>query len=304
MREGADVQYGGRLRAALTRHRPIPFIGIYDVFSATLAARHFDALFASGFGFAASQYGMPDIGFIAWSDMVAFVQRLRAVLPDPHVLVDIDDGYGDVEVACHVVRLLESVGASGIVLEDQKRPRRCGHLDGKQLLELDEFRARLRRVLDARGDLVVVARTDATDPAEITARVEAFVEEGADAVLVDGMRDLELVRALAARVGRPFAFNQIAGGKSPARSLAELGAAGMSIVIYSTPCLFAAQGAIDESLRALKEEDGRLREPGPGVVGLTDCWTVLDDNLARRQASAGPDGARATRLRATVNRRR
>src|SRR5262245_58193425 len=166
MREGSGVSHGRRLRAALKGRAPIPFIGIYDVFSATLAARHFDALFVSWFGFAASQYGMPDIGFIAWSDMVACVQRLRAVLPAPHLLVDIDDGYGDVEVACHVVRLLESVGASGVVLEDQKRPRRCGHLDGKQLLELDEFRARLRLVLAARRDLVVVARTDATDPTD------------------------------------------------------------------------------------------------------------------------------------------
>ena len=276
------MSYGQRLRAALKHHEPIPFIGIYDVFSATLAARHFDALFVSGFGYAASQYGMPDIGFIAWSDMVSFVQRVRTVLPDPHLLVDIDDGYGDVEVACHVVALLESAGASGIVLEDQKRPRRCGHLDGKQLLYLDEFRARLRAILATRRELVVVARTDASDPADITARVEAFVEEGADAVLVDGMRDLDLVRELAARVGRPFAFNQIAGGKSPPRSLAELGQAGMSIVIYSTPCLFAAQGAIDDALEQLRAEGGLLPAPKPGVVGLSDCCAVLDDNLSRR----------------------
>ena len=276
------MSYGKRLRAALKHHEPIPFIGIYDVFSATLAARHFDALFVSGFGYAASQYGMPDIGFIAWTDMVSFVQRVRTVLPDPHLLVDIDDGYGDVEVACHVVALLESAGASGIVLEDQKRPRRCGHIDGKQLLDLDEFRARLRAILATRRELVVVARTDASDPADITARIEAFVEEGADAVLVDGMRDLDLVRELAARVGRPFAFNQIAGGKSPPRSLAELGKAGMSIVIYSTPCLFAAQGAIDHALEHLRAEDGLLPAPKPGVVGLSDCCAVLDDNLSRR----------------------
>jgi 2-methylisocitrate lyase-like PEP mutase family enzyme len=68
--------------------------------------------------------------FISWSDLVAFVQRVRAVLPDHHLLVDIDDGYGDTEVACHVVSLLEGVGASGVILEDQKRPRQCGHFDG------------------------------------------------------------------------------------------------------------------------------------------------------------------------------
>ena len=286
MKEEKGMPHGRRLRAALARREPIPFVGIYDVFSATLAARHFGALFVSGFGFAASHYGMPDIGFIAWPDMVDLVQRLRAVVPEAHLLVDIDDGYGDVEVACHATALLESVGASGIVLEDQKRPRRCGHLDGKQLLELDEFRARLRRVLAARRELVVVARTDATDPADITRRIEAFVDEGADAVLVDGMRDLELVRTLAARVRRPFAFNQIAGGKSEPRSLRELGEAGISMVIYSTPCLFAAQSAIDQALRGLRQQDGRLPVPGPGVVGLGDCVAVLDENLARRRGAA------------------
>jgi 2-methylisocitrate lyase-like PEP mutase family enzyme len=95
----------------------IPFIGVYDVFSATLAGRHFDSLFVSGFGFAASHYGLPDIGFITWTDIVDYVQRLRTVLPFHHLLVDIDDGYCDPEVACHVVSVLEAAGASGVVLE-------------------------------------------------------------------------------------------------------------------------------------------------------------------------------------------
>ena len=105
------------------------------MFSASIAARHFKGLFLSGFGFAASHYGLPDIGFIAWGDMVAYVQRVRTVLPRHHLLVDMDDGYGDADIACHVTRLLESVGASGVVIEDQRRPRRCGHFNGKQLLD-------------------------------------------------------------------------------------------------------------------------------------------------------------------------
>jgi hypothetical protein len=75
--------------------------------------------FISGYGFAASHYGLPDIGFISWTDIVDLVHRIRTVLPEHYLLVDIDDGYADVEVACHVVSLLESVGASGVVLEDQ-----------------------------------------------------------------------------------------------------------------------------------------------------------------------------------------
>ena len=130
---------GHRLRESMTQSDLIPFIGVYDVFSATLAGRHFDSLFVSGFGFAASHYGLPDIGFITWTDIVDYVQRLRTVLPFHNLLVDIDDGYCDPEVACHVVSVLEAAGASGVVLEDQKRPRRCGHFEGKQIMDLDEY---------------------------------------------------------------------------------------------------------------------------------------------------------------------
>ncbi|OAD22415.1 carboxyvinyl-carboxyphosphonate phosphorylmutase [Candidatus Thiomargarita nelsonii] len=78
-----------------------------EVFSASLVAKFYDGIFISGFGFATSSYGLPDVGFIAWSDIVAFVQRVRTVLPHHHILVDIDDGYTDIEVACHVISQLE-----------------------------------------------------------------------------------------------------------------------------------------------------------------------------------------------------
>lgn len=270
---------GARLRADLRRQPLMPFIGVYDAFSAGLAGRHFDSLFISGFGFAASHYGLPDIGFITWSDMVAYVQRVRTILPQHHLLVDIDDGYCDPEVACHVVSQLEAVGASGVVLEDQKRPRRCGHFDGKQILELDEYLAKLRAVLATRRDLLVVARTDASDPADITRRVRAFAEAGADAILTDGVSDLNLIRKLSAEIDKPFCFNQIAGGKSPVCSQSELRTVGVSLVIYSTPCLFAAQSAIETALANLKANDGSL---AGSAIGVRDCTAVLSDNLARR----------------------
>jgi 2-methylisocitrate lyase-like PEP mutase family enzyme len=284
-------RHGGQgLRARIVGGETIPFIGVYDVFSASLAARHYDTLFLSGFSFAASHYRLPDIGFIAWSDLVAFVHRVRALLPRAHLLVDIDDGYGDPEVACHVVSLLERAGASGVILEDQQRPRRCGHLDGKQILPLDAFLPKLRRVLDTRKEMVVVARTDASDLGEVLTRARAFEEAGADAILVDGVRDFELIRTLRAAVSRPLAFNQIAGGKSPRSSLCELAAAGVSLVIYSTPCLFAAQAAVDAAVGCLKQTEGLLPEPAAGrSVGLGDCVAVLQENLARRDQRVGPD---------------
>ncbi|TLD43910.1 MAG: 2,3-dimethylmalate lyase [Accumulibacter sp.] len=272
---------GLRLRESIANSHILPFIGVYDVFSAALAGRHFDSLFVSGFGFAASNYGLPDIGFITWTDIVAYVQRTRTVLPTHNLLVDIDDGYCDPEVACHVVSVLEAVGASGVVLEDQKRPRRCGHFEGKQIMPLDEYLAKLRAVLATRRDMLVIARTDVGELDEIRQRVEAFAAAGADAVLVDGLTSLEVVRELSRVVDRPFCFNQIAGGKSPPCTQDELRDAGVSLVIYSTPCLFAAQAAIEDAMLDLKARDGTL---AGSRIGVKDCTQILTENLARRDA--------------------
>jgi len=264
----------------------MPFIGVYDAFSASVAARYYQGLFVSGFGFAASHYGLPDIGFIAWPDILAFVQRLRSILPAHHLLVDIDDGYCDTEIACHVVSVLESLGTFGVVLEDQKRPRKCGHFEGKQILELDEYLAKLRRVLETRQQLFVVARTDSTDHADIRRRAKAFAEAGADAILVDGLRNLELIRELRDEVCLPFVFNQIAGGKSPPCNLQQLQEVGVSLVIYSTPCLFAAQHAIERVLGELQLSNGYLAPPGHDGIGVKNCTAVLNDNLNRKSAGA------------------
>ncbi len=273
-----------RLHDHLRRQPVTPFLGIYDVFSATLAARHFEALFVSGFGFAASHYGLPDVGFVSWADLLNFVQRVRAVVPDHQLLVDIDDGYGDTEVACHVARSLETLGASGLVLEDQARPRSCGHLNGKRILPLEDYLDKLSAVLAARHDLFVVARTDATEADEIKRRVVAFRQAGCDAVLADGITSLDLLAEISALVDCPVVFNQIAGGKSPVCSLSELQALGVGLAIYSTPCLFAAQAAVDEALRALRLEDGSLATASTRDAALPACNEVLMQNLNRSRA--------------------
>lgn len=260
-------------------------VGAYDVFSASLVARRFGGVFLSGFGFAASTYGLPDVGFIPWTEMAAYVGRVRAVAPTAHILVDLDDGYGDPMVAAHAALHVEEAGASGIVLEDQERPRKCGHLDGKRVLPVEAYLEKLRQVLDTRRDMFVVARTDADGPDEMYARARAFAREGADAVLVDGLKDLDLVRELSSELPVPICFNQIAGGRSPARGFAELREAGVGIAIHSTPCLFAAQAAVEQELQRLVEEDGLLVGPESGKLGLADCTLVLEENLALRTAS-------------------
>ena len=262
------------------------FIGIYDAFSATIAGAHYDAIFVSGYGFAASHYGLPDVGFIAWTDMVALVTRLRTILPRHHILVDMDDGYGDPEIAAHVAVAMEQAGASGIVLEDQQRPRRCGHAPGKQVLPLDQYLIKLQRVLASRRDLVVVARTDAGDDEERVRRCQAFDAAGADAVLADGVSDLSVLTRISRSVRKPVMFNQIAGGVSPRCTLTELRSAGVSMVNYSTPCLFAAAEAIDAALESLKSGDGLLAgTTGKGRIGVAKCTSLLSGNVI------GPQGA-------------
>ncbi len=267
------------LRQQLTAGEATPFIGVYDVFSAAVAANRYSTLFISGFGFGASHYGLPDEGFIAWTDLLHFVTRVRRVTPGACLLVDIDDGFGDESVACHVALALESLGAFGVVLEDQKRPRRCGHFGGKIILPLDEYLHKLKAVLESRNQLFVVARTDASDFDEILTRVQAYSEAGADAVLADGLPDLDMLRRISERVDCPVAFNQIAGGKSPGATLSQLEALGASLIIYSTPCLFSAHQAIDSGLQALSDHDGSLEALAGSSVDLASCNTLLQENL-------------------------
>ncbi|WP_222869817.1 isocitrate lyase/PEP mutase family protein [Actinomadura decatromicini] len=282
------MNYGDELRREIMSDGTTPLIGVFDMFSASVAARHFNGMFVSGFGFAASYYGLPDIGFIAWPDMVAFVQRLRLAFPGRHLLVDIDDGYVDPEVACHVVEQLEMIGASGVILEDQQRPRRCGHVDGKRILPLDDYLTKLEMVLETRTDLVVVARTDATDEEEILLRAKALADTDADVILVDGVRSIERIRQVREVIGdKPLLFNQIAGGKSPRVSLPELSDLGVKVAIYSTPCLFAAQSAMEDAVVGLKRDDGRLPEHTEGSVGVKESLDLLERNISRNHPKKG-----------------
>jgi len=275
------------LRREIQEGREIsPFIGIYDAFSATIAAKHSPNLFYSGFGFAASHYGLPDIGYIAWTDIVQAAWRIRQILPGHKLLVDIDDGYMDTEVACHVTQQLEMMGVAMVMLEDQARPRRCGHVDGKVVLPLEQYLDKLERVLAHRRNLCVLARTDASGD-EIFRRVEAFSKTDADALLVDGVRSLDVLREVRRMTSKPILFNQIAGGKSPRVTLSELREAGASLALYSTPCLFAAQTAIDRALAEIFADDGRLPDAAKGQgVGVRECTAILQNNMNRHGAAA------------------
>ena len=277
---------GLALRHAIRRGEIVaPFIGIFDAFSATIAAKHSPNLFYSGFGFAASYYGLPDIGYIAWTDIVQAAWRIRQILPAHKLLVDIDDGFVDTEVACHVTQQLEMMGVAMIMLEDQARPRRCGHYDGKVILPLEQYIAKLERVLATRRHLCVLARTD-TSGEEVFRRIEALSKTSADVLLIDGVRSLETLREVRKMTDKPLLFNQIAGGKSPRVTLTELREAGAELALYSTPCLFAAHTAMDRALGELFEDDGRLPDTSNGTaVGVLQCTALLQKNMNRHAAA-------------------
>jgi len=149
-------------------------------------------------------------------------------------------------------------------------------------LDLDEFLKKLEKVLMTRKDLLVVARTDANDFDEIIKRVKAFDEVGADWILVDGISNLDMIRVVKSHTKKPLVFNHIAGGKSPSLSLTELKSQGISAVLYSTPCLFAAQAAIQKSIESLKAGDGLLSAENPKSVDLASCQALLEENLRNR----------------------
>lgn len=239
---------GEAFRKRIATGKILPLIGVYDVFSALLSAKRFEGIFCSGFGFAASQYGLPDIGYVNWRDINDWALRIRQVLPHKHVLVDIDDGFGDEIISANTVKNLEITGVSAVMLEDQKRPRRCGHFDGKQVLGQKQYITKLRSVLDVRDKLFVIARTDATDMNDAIKRAVMYAHCGADGVMVEAVHSLDLVRELVREVKVPVMVNQLHGGKSPNWTLDEMQDSGVSIVIFSTPCLFAAQYGIEKYL--------------------------------------------------------
>ena len=248
-------------RNEINQNSIVPMIGVYDVFSAALAVQYFNTIFCSGYGFSASYYGLPDEGYIAWSDMVSYIERIRSVLPsNKHIVVDIDDGYGDPKLAADVVKRLERVGASAVIIEDQRRPKKCGHLPGKEILDLDEYLIRLNSVLRARDKLFVIGRTDTAIFDDALNRIKEFKKSGVDGVLVEGIDDLSKIPEIRKTVGNDIAItiNLIEGGKTEPVSWTELTELGVNLVNYSTPCLFSAHGAINAKLQKLKDDDGTL----------------------------------------------
>jgi 2-methylisocitrate lyase-like PEP mutase family enzyme len=286
----AGPRAGSEFRRRIKKNNLLPLIGVYDVYSALIAARRFEGVFCSGYSYAASAYGLPDVGYVNWRDITDFATKIRHVLPFVHVLVDVDDGFGDEVVASNTIRVLESNGLSAVMMEDQKRPRRCGHFEGKQILPVDEYLTKLDRVLKTRSSIFVIARTDASDPNEGIERAIRYTEAGADGVMVEAIKDLETISKLRSHVDVPIMVNQLHGGKSPNWRFDELEDSGASIVIYSTPCLFAAQYGIERYLDMMLETK---RLPPEGTASMHDCAQVLDGTQMNPPKDLEAEGSEA-----------
>lgn len=195
----------------------------------------FEAAYVSGYAAAASRYGVPDIGLVAYGESSELVRAARQVTDIP-LIVDCDTGYGDVANVVRTVRGLEALGVAAVQIEDQAWPKRCGHMDDKIVEPEDVALRKIDAAVSARrSDTVVIARTDARGPYGIEVALERcrkFRDVGADVLFVDGLQSNEELALITRELDGPLMVNMSESGKTPISSAAELEAMGFSLVIF------------------------------------------------------------------------
>jgi len=227
----------------------------------------FEAVYISGAGLTNTYLGMPDLGFVSLPEIAQHTSTIRNATQLP-IVVDADTGFGNALNVHHTVRTLERAGASAIQLEDQVNPKRCGHFSGKDVVDLEEARSRIKAAADARIDpnFMIVARTDACAVHGFDAaieRAEAFIEDGADVTFIEAPHKLENIREIPARLaGTPQLINLVVGGKTPIIDFSELDGMGYALVLYANVALQGALKGMHDALSLLKS-DGRMDEDGP-----------------------------------------
>jgi len=243
-----------RFRARLGQRETIPLPGCYDVLSALISEdAGFEAIFLSGYGVAASFLDNPDIGLTTLSETALLARNVVDAVNVP-VVVDVDDGYGNEENVSRTIYEVESAGVAAIQMEDQISPKRCGHAEGKRVLPVEQYLSKLAAALKARQTpLCIIARTDSTDLEDAIQRARKYLETGADAVIIDGLRSLEAVRRVGREVPGNKQLNLIFGGKTPILTVDEAQEAGFKILLYSTPALYVTAPALRRFMPALRE---------------------------------------------------
>jgi len=263
---------------------PLPLPGVFDALSAVLAVRAgFRAVFVSGYALSATRLARPDVGLVTQTEMLDAARRVCAAVDVP-VVVDADTGYGDATNVERTVGELVQAGAAGCFLEDQVWPKRCGHMEGKQVVALEEYLEKLAAALRVRPPgFHVTARTDARAPLgldEAIRRARAFAEAGADAVFVEAPRTRDEMAAVRAALPPevPLVANMVEGGKTPRRTVAECAAAGFRIVVLPIAGLLAATHAL-AGLYATLARDGSSRDFGERMLDFDAMNALL--GLAR-----------------------
>jgi len=204
----------------------------------------FKVLLFTGAGFANTELAVPDLGLTTMTEVVQQVGRITEVVEIP-VVADADTGYGNPLNVRRTVRELERAGAAAIVLEDQTWPKRCGHFEGKQVIDREEMTAKIKAAVDARQnpDTVIIARTDARavfDIQEAIDRANAYALAGADATFVEAPRSVEELALIPKSIAVPQMANMVEGGKTPILPTKELEAMGFKLIAYANAALRGA----------------------------------------------------------------
>ena len=266
-------------RERLSSGELLRFPGAFNPLSARLIERKgFDGVYISG-AVIAADLGLPDIGLTTLTEVAGRGEQISRMTELP-AIIDADTGFGEPMNVARTIQTLEDAGLSGAHIEDQINPKRCGHLDGKSVVDEETATKRIRAAVDARRDenFLIIARTDirATEGVEAAQRrVQALVDAGADAVFPEAMATLDEFAAIRSVVEVPVLANMTEFGKSELFSVDQLRDVGVNLVIWPVSMLRIAMGANSRALDALIE-DGHLRSKLDEMQHRADLYELLD----------------------------
>ncbi len=266
-------------RASLASGELLRFPGAFNPLSAKLIQdKGFEGVYISG-AVISADLGLPDIGLTTLTEVANRAQQISRMTDLPS-LVDADTGFGEPMNVARTVQTLEDAGVAGLHIEDQVNPKRCGHLDGKAVVDEDTALKRIRAAADARRDpnLLIMARTDirAIDGLQAAIdRAKALVDAGADAIFPEAMKDLSEFEAVRAAVDVPILANMTEFGKSDLFTTRQLADVGINIVIYPVSLLRLAMGAAERGLDTLVAE-GTLKPTVGSMQTRARLYELLD----------------------------
>ncbi|EIV96589.1 methylisocitrate lyase [Frankia sp. QA3] len=289
------------LRSALASGRLLRFPGAFNPLSAVLITElGFDGVYVSG-AVLSADLALPDIGLTTLTEVAGRAGQIARVTDLP-TLVDADTGFGEPMNAARSVQILEDAGLAGCHLEDQVNPKRCGHLDGKSVVDTDEMVRRIRAAVVARRDdnFVLCARTDARGVEGLDAALErarAYVDAGADMIFPEGLADAAEFAAVRRAVDVPILANMTEFGKSELLTVATLESVGVNVVIYPVTLLRLAMGAVEDGLRRLAADGTQAglvdrMQHRSRLYELLDyaAYNTFDDSVFTFRSPGSPDG--------------